>query len=46
MLEASEQENAEIASGLKRQDPELLDRLIDTYQHRLMRYLTFPDRQA
>jgi RNA polymerase sigma-70 factor (ECF subfamily) len=41
MLEASEQENAEIASGLKRQDPELLDRLIDTYQHRLMRYLTF-----
>ncbi len=41
MLEASEQENAEIALGLKRQDPELLDRLIDTYQHRLMRYLTF-----
>jgi RNA polymerase sigma-70 factor (ECF subfamily) len=41
MLEASEAENAEIASGLKRQDPELLDRLIDTYQHRLMRYLTF-----
>jgi RNA polymerase sigma-70 factor (ECF subfamily) len=41
MLEASEQENAEIAHGLKRQDPELLDRLIDTYQHRLMRYLTF-----
>ncbi|MEK6397491.1 MAG: sigma-70 family RNA polymerase sigma factor [Terriglobus sp.] len=41
MVEASEQENAEIAFGLKRQDPELLDRLIDTYQHRLMRYLTF-----
>ena len=41
MLEASERENAEIAHGLKRQDPELLDRLIDTYQHRLMRYLTF-----
>ncbi len=41
MLEACEQENAEIALGLKRQDPELLDRLIDTYQHRLMRYLTF-----
>ncbi len=34
-------ENAEIARGLKRQDPELLDRLIDTYQHRLMRYLLF-----
>ncbi len=36
-----ERENAEIAAGLKRQDPELLDRLIDTYQHRLMRYLMF-----
>ena len=36
-----ERENAEIALGLKRQDPELLDRLIDTYQHRLMRYLIF-----
>ena len=34
-------ENAEIAAGLKRQDPELLDQLIDTYQHRLMRYLMF-----
>ncbi len=36
-----ERENAEIARGLKRQDPELLDRLIETYQHRLMRYLMF-----
>lgn len=36
-----ERENAEIARGLKRQDPELLDRLIDMYQHRLMRYLMF-----
>ncbi len=36
-----EQENAAIARGLKRQDPELLDRLIETYQHRLMRYLMF-----
>lgn len=34
-------ENAAIARGLKRQDPELLDRLIETYQHRLMRYLLF-----
>ena len=34
-------ENAEIARGLKRQDPEMLDRLIETYQHRLMRYLLF-----
>ena len=41
LAEAAEQENAEIARGLKRQDPELLDRLIETYQHRLMRYLTF-----
>jgi RNA polymerase sigma-70 factor (ECF subfamily) len=41
LAEANEQENAEIAHGLKRQDPELLDRLIETYQHRLMRYLTF-----
>ncbi|SEC11016.1 RNA polymerase sigma factor [Terriglobus roseus] len=41
MIEANEAENADIARGLKQQDPELLDRLIDTYQHRLMRYLTF-----
>lgn len=34
-------ENAAIAHGLKRQDAELLDRLIDLYQHRLMRYLLF-----
>lgn len=38
---AAELENAAIARGLKRQDPELLDTLIDTYQHRLMRYLMF-----
>jgi len=36
-----ERENAAIARGLKQQDPELLDRLIETYQHRLMRYLMF-----
>ncbi len=40
-LEASQQENLLIARGLKRQDPELLDQLIEQYQHRLMRYLTF-----
>lgn len=34
-------ENAAIARGLKKQDPELLDHLIDLYQHRLMRYLLF-----
>ena len=41
VAEAAAQENAAIAHGLKRQDAELLDRLIDTYQHRLMRYLSF-----
>ena len=30
-----------IAHGLKRQDPELLDRLIEEFQHRLLRYLLF-----
>ncbi len=34
-------ENAAIAQGLKRQDPELLDQLIELYQHRLLRYLLF-----
>ncbi|MBW4039188.1 MAG: sigma-70 family RNA polymerase sigma factor [Acidobacteria bacterium] len=34
-------ENEAISRGLKRQDPELLDQLIERYQHRLMRYLMF-----
>lgn len=34
-------ENLAIAQGLKMQDPELLDRLIEEYQHRLLRYLLF-----
>jgi RNA polymerase sigma-70 factor (ECF subfamily) len=34
-------ENEVIAQGLKRQNPELLDQLIEQYQHRLMRYLLF-----
>src|ERR1700730_16676735 len=34
-------ENAAIAQGLKRQNPELLDQLIELYQHRLLRYLLF-----
>src|SRR5882757_4134898 len=34
-------ENASIAVGLKRQDPELLHHLIGLYQHRLFRYLLF-----
>ncbi len=34
-------ENATIARGLKAQDPDLLDQLIEQYQHRLLRYLLF-----
>jgi RNA polymerase sigma-70 factor (ECF subfamily) len=34
-------ENVAIAQGLKRQNPELLDQLIELYQHRLLRYLLF-----
>jgi RNA polymerase sigma-70 factor (ECF subfamily) len=34
-------ENAAIAQGLKKQDPDLLDHLIELYQHRLMRYLLY-----
>lgn len=37
----TQRESVEIAQGLKRQDPELLDRLIEVYQHRLLRYLLF-----
>ena len=33
------EENTEIARGLRRGNPELLDRLIEKYQHRLLRYL-------
>src|SRR6187402_3729692 len=40
-VEETQRENAAIAYGLKRQDPELLDLLIEQYQHRLMRYLLF-----
>ena len=32
-------ENTEIAHGLQRRDPDLLDHLIEKYQHRLLRYL-------
>ena len=34
-------ENVEIARGLRQRDPELLGRLIERYQHRLLRYLVF-----
>jgi RNA polymerase sigma-70 factor (ECF subfamily) len=37
----TQSESAAIAHGLKRQDPELLDQLIELYQHRLLRYLLF-----
>jgi len=30
-----------LAAGLRRRDPDLLDRLIERYQHRLYRYLLF-----
>ena len=33
-------ERQRIAEGLRRQDSDLLDELIDRYQHRLLRYLT------
>ena len=34
-----ETEEAQIARGLRRRDPDLLDMLIEQYQHRLLRYL-------
>ena len=40
-LEQVQRENLAIARGLKRNDPELLDQLIELYQHRLLRYLLF-----
>jgi RNA polymerase sigma-70 factor, ECF subfamily len=38
-VNAMADENSEIARGLRRRDPDLLDRLIEQYQHRLLRYL-------
>jgi len=40
-LQWMEAEGAQIARGLKRRDPEMLDRLIEQYQHRLLRYLVY-----
>ncbi len=40
-LEELQAENLAIARGLKRNDPALLDHLIELYQHRLLRYLLF-----
>jgi len=39
LLLPMETEEAQIARGLRRRDPELLDVLIEQYQHRLLRYL-------
>ena len=36
-----ESEASAIARGLRRHDPDLLDRLIEQYQHRLLRYLIY-----
>jgi RNA polymerase sigma-70 factor (ECF subfamily) len=36
---AMESETSAIARGLRRRDPDLLDHLIEQYQHRLLRYL-------
>ena len=38
-LNAMADENTKIALGLRRRDPDLLDQLIEKYQHRLLRYL-------
>jgi RNA polymerase sigma-70 factor, ECF subfamily len=40
-LNAMESESSAIARGLRRRDPDLLDRLIEQYQHRLFRYLIY-----
>ena len=36
-----ELENSAIVAGLRRNDPDLFDQLIETYQHRLLRYLLY-----
>jgi RNA polymerase sigma-70 factor (ECF subfamily) len=33
--------NVTIANGLKRQDPDLVEELVEVYQHRLLRYLVY-----
>jgi len=40
-VNAMESETSAIARGLRRRDPDLLDRLIEQYQHRLLRYLVY-----
>jgi RNA polymerase sigma-70 factor, ECF subfamily len=38
-VNAMADENSRIAAGLRRHDPDLVDSLIEKYQHRLLRYL-------
>ena len=38
-LVTMETEESQIATGLRRRDPDVLDALIEQYQHRLLRYL-------
>src|ERR1700688_2522561 len=40
-MNAMESEASATARGLRRRDPDLLDRLIEQYQHRLLRYLLY-----
>lgn len=40
-VNAMESEASVIARGLRRRDPDLVDRLIEQYQHRLLRYLVY-----
>ncbi len=40
-LMGMDSESSAIARGLRRRDPDLLDRLIEQYQHRLLRYLVY-----
>src|SRR5215467_16307915 len=40
-VNAMESEASVIARGLRRRDPDLLDRLIEQFQHRLFRYLLY-----
>ncbi len=40
-MNVMESEASAIARGLRRRDPDLLDRLIEQYQHRLFRYLVY-----
>ncbi len=41
LAEVAQAENLAVAEGLRRHDPELLDKLILRYQHRLLRYLLY-----